>query len=507
MCKKFFVIFVFLTSAAYAGIKLPAIISDNMVLQADMNVPIWGTVLPNRKINITCSWSQEKFTVAADANGRWMTKIHTPKSGRDCTIKLTCGKAHKEIKNILIGQVWLCSGQSNMRWYVKDSENADREISQANYPDIRLFVEQMIDADNPAEDCNGRWMVCSPETVGRFSAAGYFFGRELHNKLNVPIGLINASRGGTTAQAWIAKDVLAADSELKNYLEQDVAIEAKRPQYEKLYQLKLDEWKKRADIYKSQGMAIPQKPNRPRELLEMRRPSRFYNSMIHPLIPFAIKGVIWYQGEGNVNDARSYKKLFSTVISSWRKEWRQGDFPFYYAQLSCLRKCLKQPDDPVPTDCNLALLREAQFQSLSVPNTGMVVTIDIGESGIHPRNKQDVGKRFALLALAKNYGYKDIVCSGPLYKSMKVEGSRIRISFDSVGSGLMVKGDTLKGFTIGGSDGKFVWADAKIEGDTVLVWSNSVAQPTAARYGWADWMECGLYNRDGLPASPFRTDN
>lgn len=507
-----FTTFILFASIANAEIKLPAIISDNMVLQADFNAPIWGIAAPENKIAVNCSWDDEKYITDADANGKWMIRIKTPKSSGICNITIACGQESRTIKNILIGQVWLCSGQSNMQWPVKDSKDAEKEILEANWPDIRLFTVQRKSSPIPLEDTIGKWVICSPENVSEFSAVGYFFGREIHKKINAPLGLINASFGGTPAQSWTRKEILTEDIDLNWYWQRDKKILADKEKFQIEYDQRIKEWEKAKEAAKDAGKELPKQPRLPNELNDKNRSSMLYNAMIHPLIPFAIKGVIWYQAESNVGDAVLYRKLFPAMIKNWREDFNQGDFPFYYVQLAGFGKHMKKtslgkPDLTVPPDSNRPLLREAQLKTLSLPNTGMVVTIDIGDvNNIHPKNKQDVGKRLALWALAKDYGFMDIVYSGPLYKNIKIEGDKARISFEHTCSGLMVKGDSIKGFAIAGADKKFVWANAKIDGDTVLVWSEQVKKPVAVRYGWADWIDCNLYNKAGLPTSPFRTD-
>jgi sialate O-acetylesterase len=512
---KFFLIGVFaiMSSVTYAEIKLPAIISDNMVLQADSNVPVWGNAEPQSKIIIVCSWSDAKVAADSDKLGKWMVKIKTPKSGSNCTITITCGQESKTINNILIGEVWLCSGQSNMWWPVKQAKDANYEIAAANYPDIRLFAVSMAASDKLLDDCKGQWVLCNSQTVADFSAVGYFFGRELYKKLNTPIGLINAAYGGTPAQAWIRREIITKDEKLKICFEKDTEIEANKAKYQQRYDQALDKWKKDAESAKAAGKTSPKKPAMPRELFKKNKSSVLYNAMIHPLIPYAIKGVIWYQGESNASESELYRKLFPALITNWRQDWGQGDFPFYYVQLASYGKYMKktssgQPDLAVPPDSNWPRLREAQSMTLSLPNTGMAVAMDIGEvDNIHPKNKQDVGKRLALWAFAKDYGFKDIIYSGPLYKNIKIENDKARIYFNCTGSGLMTKGDSIKGFAIAGADKKFVWAIAKIDGDMVLVWSEQVKNPATVRYGWSDWSNGNLYNKEELPALPFRTDD
>jgi sialate O-acetylesterase len=500
-----------LASAVYAEIKLPSVISDNMVLQADTNVPIWGKAEPNSKITVLCSWNDSKVSADSDTQGKWAAKIKTPKSGRDCKITLSCGQESKTIQNILIGEVWLCSGQSNMWWPLKDAMDANEEIATAHYPDMRLFTVPMGSSKTPLDDCKGKWVSCSSETVKEFSAVGYFFGREIHNKLNVPVGLIFSSNGGTPVQAWTKREVLEADNEFKKCLEKDAEVEANKTKYQQQYDLAVSEWNKASEAARVAGKKAPKKPGMPRELFDKTRSAVLYNAMIHPVIPFGIKGVIWYQGESNVEEPELYGKLFPAMIKNWRDDWGQGDFPFYYVQIASYGKYMKKtggmPDLSVPTDSNWARLREAQLKTLSLANTGMAVTIDIGDvTNIHPKNKTDVGKRLALWALAKDYGC-NIVYSGPLYKKYETENDKIRIYFEHANLGLIVKGKEIKGFAVAGTDKKFVWAKAEIQGDTVLVWADGIKKPTAIRYGWADWSNCNLYNKEGFPASTFRTDN
>ncbi|MEN6387142.1 MAG: sialate O-acetylesterase [Phycisphaerales bacterium] len=506
----YFLVIVLFVSLSNAELKLPSIISDNMVLQADTNAPLWGTADSQAKIEITCSWTQDKNIVDANAAGKWFASVKTPKSGINCTITISSGDNSRTIKNILIGQVWLCSGQSNMQWAVKDANDANDEIAAADYPHIRLFTVQRKASAEPLDDTVGKWLICDSANIPQFSAVAYYFGRELHNKLNVPIGLINSSFGGTPAQAWTRKEILTSDNDLKWYWDLDQQIIANKPKYQAQFDEQLRIWKEQKALQPS-GKPLPE-PRLPGELNDKNRSSMLYNAMIHPVIPFAIKGAIWYQGESNINDALRYRKLFPAMIQNWRKDWKQGDFSFYYVQLAPFGKQMKkdpngQPDLSVPPDSNWARVREAQSMTLKMNNTGMAVIMDIGEVfNIHPKNKQEVGKRLALWALAKDYGFKDIVYSSPMYKNMQIEEDKIRVAFDTFGSSLISKGNEIKGFSIAGSDKKFVWANAKLDGDTVIVWSDQVKNPTAVRYGWSDWIQCNLFNSRGLPVSPFRTD-
>jgi len=391
-----------------------------------------------------------------------------------------------------------------MQWPVKQSANSKKELLKAKFPKIRLFSVKRTAAEEPQNDCVGEWLECNPETAAEFSAVGYYFGRQLHKKLRTPVGLINSSYGGTPAQSWTSKDILVNDPLLKKYVIIDVNNKANKDVYEKQYAQTLNQWKKEVMKAVAAGKPAAKKPHPPMQLRAEQKSASLYNAMIHPLIPFAIKGVIWYQGESNAftaNDAIIYKTLFPAMITNWRNDWNQGDFPFYYVQLAAYNK--------TSSNANWAILREAQLKTLALANTGMAVAMDIGEpNNIHPGNKQDVAKRLALWAFAKDYGYKNMTYSGPIYKDMKIENDKIRLSFKYAKSGLKTpKGQKLRGFVVAGEDGNFVPANAKINRGNVIVWSDQVKKPKAVRYGWADWMEVNLYNKKGLPASPFRTDN
>ena len=488
--------------AAFADVRLPAVIGDNMVLQRGEKISIWGWADPGEEVMTGVSWSQMKWAVTADKKGEWSFKMNSPKTGGPYKMTIS-GKNVIEIDNIMSGEVWVCSGQSNMQWTVQASNNAKEEIAAADYPNIRLFTVTRTVAPKPLADCEGTWASCSPETVPGFTAVGYFFGRELHKELNVPIGLIHTSWGGTPAESWTRREALEADAEFEPILARQADIIAKYPQAYKEYEGKVEEWKQAVEKAKAEGKKPPRGPGAPRGPEHPHSPAGLYNGMIAPLIPYGIQGAIWYQGESNAGRAYQYRKLFPAMITNWREDWGQGDFPFLFVQLANFMET-----KPEPGESAWAELREAQSMTLSLPNTGMATIIDIGEArNIHPKNKQDVGKRLALWTLAQTYE-KDLVYSGPLYKSMKVEGGKIRLSFDHVGGGLAARaGEALKGFAIAGADRKFVWADAKIDGDAVVVGSEDVANPVAVRYAWADNPVCNLYNRENLPASPFRTDN
>jgi len=497
------VIALVLVGGAFADVRLPAIIGDNMVLQQGSKAPIWGWADPGEQIDVSVSWMDMRWTVTADEQGKWRFSVTVPKAGAGPQRITLEAKNTVTIKNILFGEVWVCSGQSNMQWPVRASANAEQEIAAAKYSDIRLFYVQREVAAEPKADCTGKWEQCSPETIPNFSAVAYYFGRELHKELGVPVGLIHTSWGGTPAEAWTTRQMLETDEDFAPIFKRQADAEARYPQTKAEYAKKLERWKEAAKKAKEAGRPEPRRPRPPAAPLNSHSPAALYNAMIAPLIPYAIQGAIWYQGESNAGRAYQYRKLFPAMIRSWRNTWGQGNFPFIFVQLANFMAVKDEPSESA-----WAELREAQLKTLALPNTGMAVIIDIGEANnIHPKNKQDVGKRLAKWALGTTYG-KKIVYSGPLYKSMKIEPGKVILSFDHVGSGLVAKGGgPLKGFAIAGEDRKFVWADAKIEADTVVVSSDKVPRPVAVRYAWADNPVCNLYNKEGLPASPFRTDD
>jgi len=486
----------------YADIRLPAVISDNMVIQQNTNVPIWGWADPGEKIHIKASWLLVETAITANDKGEWMVKLKSPVAGGPHKITLT-GKNEIVLDNVLSGEVWFASGQSNMAMALKKCDNAEMEVAAANYPEIRLFHIERISATEPQSDCEGTWKETTPESAKDFSGVAYFFGRMLHEQLNVPIGLISGSKGGSPVESWMAEEVLKSDPDFSAIFEMWNKWEEDYPEAEKEYQKELESWQIEKEQALSSAKGIPEKPAMPKAVHRIRRPHKRpgnnYNGMVAPVIPYAVKGVIWYQGENNVYRPAQYQKLFQTLITSWREEWQEGNFPFYFVQIAPYR----YEDDLI----NPSLLREAQMMALSLPNTGMAVTTDLGNvEDIHPKNKQDVGKRLALWALAKTYDYKDLVYSGPLYKYMKIEDDKIRLYFDHIGSGLVCKGDSLIDFEIAGSDQEFIRARANIDGNTVVVLSDQIKKPIAVRFGWSITSEPNLFNEQELPAAPFRTD-
>jgi sialate O-acetylesterase len=496
-----------LVSLAAADVKLPAMFSDHMVLQRDAAVPVWGWADPGEQITVTLA-EQSKST-AADASGHWSVKLDAIGAGGPYVLKVQ-GKNAIEKSDVLVGELWLCSGQSNMEMPVSRAQNAETEIAAAKYPKIRLFTVARHPAIKPQDTCGGQWTLCSPQTVGSFSAAGYFFGRRLHQELGVPVGLINSSWGGTPIEAWTSVAAQEAQPELKEVLGayREAAAKYDPATAKAKYDKALAGWNKSAAQAKDAGRTFTvRKPSPPvRPDVSPKTPATLYNGMIAPLAPYALRGAIWYQGESNAEHSGRYGLQLRTMIANWRADFKEGDFPFLWVQLPNFRGLQKTPS----ASSGWTGIREQMLKTLAVPNTGMAVTIELGEPyNIHPINKQEVGRRLAQWALAKTYG-RDIVACGPLYKSMRKDGGKIVIEFDYADGGLAARqGDKLQGFAIAGQDQTFVWADARIEGSTVVVSNAEVKDPTAVRYGWANNPNppCNLVNKAGLSASPFRTDD
>ncbi len=517
----FLLIFVvFLSGVVCAEVNLPAFISDNMVLQRSRPATIWGWADAGEEITTSVSWCEMSWTVKADENGRWQYKMTPPEAGGGPYNMTIAGENMLHIDNILVGEVWLCSGQSNMQMAVRSAENSSEEISDADYPAIRFFTVAKKVAEEPQRNCGGDWRPCGSNTVGSFSAAGYFFGRKIHSELGVAVGLIDSTWGGTPAESWMSEEALKSDSYFEPILERYREAVAKYPQVKADFERKLAEWKNDVNEAKAQRKEPPHKPQPPRCPLHYQSPMGLYNAMISPLMPFSIRGVVWYQGEANAGRAYQYRKLFPSLILSWREEWGLGDFPFYYVQIAPLR-CHRGSFSYEPFTA--AELREAQLMTMSsVPNTGMVVTTDITDlNDIHPRNKQEVGRRLALWALSKTYGNEDIVYSGPILKSMKRVKHAIflpdearekveillRLNFEHTDGGLTSKGGPLTGFEVAGNNREYFSAKARIHGDTITVWSDKVDNPVEARFGWRNDGVPNLFNKAGLPASPFCTDD
>ncbi len=627
--------------SVFADVRLPKIFGDNMVLQRNKPIPIWGWALPKEKISI--QFDHQTKTIKADKNGKWMIKLDNEAAGGPYELIIK-GKNTITFNNVMVGEVWVCSGQSNMEFPVEGwgkVMNYQEEIKNANYPLIRQIKVPLTVASTPKDDIpSGDWKVCSPATVGDFTAVGYFFGRELYNELKVPIGLINTTWGGTQVESWTSREAFERSDEFKNMIASMPSLDldslakvrkeemlkkiqdlqgglptaeetrswsslsfddSRWPQmhapglwegqqlgdldgfvwYRKTINLPGDNAGKPATLQLAMiddndityvngvkvgsinGYNVKRNYTIPSGVLKEGKnviavrvedtgggggiygdssdmkltigdyvmplygdwsyavesvtggsgsigpnsyPTLLFNAMVNPIIPYAMEGVIWYQGEANADRAYQYRKAFPLMINDWRSRWGEGDFPFYFVQLASWNANNGNSNN----GSTWAELREAQTMTLSLPNTGMAVTTDIGnETDIHPKDKQDVGKRLAALAFHNVYG-KDIVCSGPMYQSMQVNGNKVTISFSNIGSGLMVKDKYgyIKGFEIAGADQHFYYAKAYIDGDKVVVYSDEVSTPVAVHYNWADYADDGnLFNKEGFPAVSFRTDD
>ena len=629
---------ILLAGSLSAQVKLSPFFSNNMVLQQGMEIPVWGWASADEKVTVTLD--KGKATAKANKEGKWTLKLPAMNYGGPFTMTIK-GKNLQTLDNILIGEVWVCSGQSNMEFSMLSVKNSDAEIAASNYPDIRLFTVKRRISGNQLDQLEvGEWVKCSPATTPRFSAVAYFFGRELNQKLKVPIGLINTSWGGTVAETWTSEQMIGQNPDFSNQLDQlkkvnlddyaksiekevrdrvgetstvDLGMKGDQPVwadsefndsawksmelpgyiesnglqgvdgiiwFRTTITLSPSEAANTATLYlakvndsdntfingklvgstqlqadKSRVYAIPAgilKPGKNNLTVQMEDvggmggiygnpatlylqcgertislagnwkykvglvkfntvlspnsyPTLLYNGMIHALVPYGIRGAIWYQGEGNAGRAKQYQRVFPDLIKDWRNHWNQGDFPFFFVQLANFMKV-----DSIPQESAWAELREAQSMTLLLPNTGMAVTTDVGDAiDIHPKDKQTVGKRLALAALKVAFK-QDIVYSGPVYKEMKISGNKVTLAFDQIGEGLKIKDKYgyLKGFAVAGEDHKFYWANGKLTGkNTIEVSSPGVTHPVSVRYGWANNPEdANLYNSEDLPASPFRTD-
>jgi len=494
---KNLLLIVLVATPAWAEVKLPAIISDHMVLQAGQPIVLWGWCDAGETVTVALNGDVASIT----GGDRWKLTLPAQQVGGPYQLTVTGASNTITVNDVFIGEVWIGSGQSNMQWSVNKSNNPDEEIAAANYPQIRLFSVPRVSRTTPQDDVEGKWELCTPETVPEFSAVLYYFGRHLHTELGRPMGLIHTSWGGTPAESWASRESLTADADLKRIVDTwDKQLE-EFPAAQSAFEAAMLVWEADAAKAKADGTDAPQKPVAPRGPDHPWVASGLYNAMIHPLVPYGIKGAVWYQGESNAGRAYQYRKLFKTMIQDWRNAWGQEHLSFYFVQLANFKDT-----KPEPGESEWAELREAQNMALELPDTGSAVIIDIGEAkDIHPRNKQDVGKRLALNALAKDYN-KRVEYSGPVYKSMRIKDNIVKLSFDHA-KGLTARGGQLTGFALAGEDKKFVWATANIKNGKVVLNALGVDHPVAVRYAWADNPTCNLYNAAGLPASPFRTDD
>jgi len=488
---------ILISSSLLAEIKLPSILGTNMIIQQGKPANIWGKAEPNEKITVQIA--EEVVRTTADNKGLWEVTLKSREAnGESLQMTISGTKSQKiKLENILVGEVWVCSGQSNMQWSMSQTHSPIPEIQRADYPNIRLFYVPRKISTQPQNDVDAEWDICSPETIGSFSAVAYYFGQEIYNELDVPVGLINSNWGGTRIEPWTPdSEIEPLGTIYKNNLKEALP--------------KLEEWIRKAELALENKTYIhpqPPLPNHPHQ--NNRTPTVLYNAMIHPLIRFPIRGAIWYQGEANRNDGLEYTAKMEALIKGWRSVWKVGEFPFYFVQLAPFNYGYTLIDDEsdILDFYRLPLIWEAQQKTLEIPNTGMAVVSDITNLyDIHPRNKRDVGYRLSLWALAKTYGKTDLVFSGPLYKSMTIEGNKIRISFEYTGSGLKsLNSQPLSWFEIAGENNNYLKAEAVIDGHTVLVWNKRIGKPVTVRFGWHQLAVPNLGNKKNLPASPFRT--
>lgn len=493
-----------------ATISMPKIFGSHMVLQRGIPLPVWGTAEPGEKIIVI--FAGQKVATTTGADGRWKVQLAPMEaSSENRTFSVRGSKLlyPLQFKNVLVGEVWFCSGQSNMEWSVRKSNNAEKEIAGAEFPAIRLIRTPHKVSSTPSVDTDMAWQVCSPKSIVHFTGAGYFFAREIHGTLSVPIGIIQSTWGGTRIESWISSEALQGEPAAGPITTAwKAADNAYDPAWSKAEYLKRREkWKIKSARAKAEGRTLPRRPSRPiRPLSQRNAPSNLFNSMVHPVIPFGIKGVLWYQGESNRKRAHQYETLFPLLIRDWRQQWGQGDFPFYYVQIANYSPWKKGTASSI----EWVELQEAQRHTLSTPNTGMVVANDIGNAkDIHPGNKQEIGRRLALWALHNEYGKSEATPSGPLFFNFRKEGDKIRVYF-KYANGLKTRETSapLTGFLIADKNQKWHHARALIDGETVILSNPAVPYPVAARYAWSsNPTNANLVNAAGLPASVFRTDN
>ena len=508
------------SSVTKADVWMPSMFSDNMVLQQKKELSFWGTADPAEKISVTIGDNQSETTT--NSNGKWQLKMPAMKATTTPLTIVVSGNNKLQFKNVLVGEVWICSGQSNMDMTVAQEDrywcgvyNEAQEVASANYPHIRVFDVDFTPNNKPQTDVTGIWEICSPATVGHFSAPAYFFARELYETYKIPVGLITTAFGASTAEAWISEKALKKRPNLKPildaYTKKVDAFNADSAQSMPNYREALSKWKGNlAEAAAASGDVSatkkkkrkPRAPRHPDPSRDQHNPYVLYNGMVHALVPYSMQGAIWYQGESNGPTRNLYSEIMETLITDWRSAWQLGEFPFIYVQLANHKALITAP---VKED-QMVTIRNEQLKNLSVPNTAMVVAIDNARAddynNIHPKDKQQIGARLAVAAKAIVYNEK-IEYMGPIFNKMKVKGNTATISFTHTGSGLTAKSDTVKGFALCGSDKIWHHANARIKGNKVMLSNSHVEAPIAVRYGWAKNPNCNLYNKEGLPASPF----
>ena len=488
---------------------MPSIFSDHMVLQAGVENKVWGWAPADAEVQVEFDGATQSTKAGQD--GRWSVKLAPAKAGLGHKLSAQSGGATLSFSDVAVGEVWLCSGQSNMEWGVNISKDADLEKLMAKKPTIRFITVPKVGVQTPQRTFEGGWKECSPDSIGECTAVGYFFGRVLNDTLDTPIGLIDNAWGGSAAEAWIRRDLLENDANYKQLMTRwanQEGVEEHKNAMTK-YEADSEAWSDAWDAARREGKPLPEHPHSPDagQLAGNHRPGNLYNGCLHPVMGYGIRGAIWYQGESNAEHAYQYRELFPLMIQTWRNDWSIGNFPFYWVQLADFKQ-----EQPEPSESDWAELREAQTMTMNrVPHSGQAVIIDIGEGDdIHPKNKQDVARRLARWALANEYKIP-IAFRSPQYQSMEVQEGKVLLHFNDVGRGLETI-DTPQpvGFAVAGDDKKFVWAEAKIVGDkrdTIEVSAAGVAKPVAVRYAWGDNPKNNVHSSEGLPLTPFRTDD
>jgi sialate O-acetylesterase len=485
---------------ANADLKLATLFRDGLVLQRGKPVSVWGTANPGEEVKV--QFKDQTKVGKAGSSGHWSVKLDAlSASAEPATLRVTGKDSTVTLNKVVVGEVWLCSGQSNMNMPLSQAMDAEREIANASYPLIQYFEVNGAVADQRMETAGGEWTPCLPKNAARFTAAGYFFARELQRELGVPIGIIKSTLGGSPIEGWMSREALASDPAFAVVHERWNQIAAGIRKRSLEYEQQLAAWNQRKRVAESSGQAFTEpKPVRGPEKSDRNKPSGLYNGLIAPLEPFTLAGFLWYQGEGNAPRAGEYARLFSTMIRQWRRDFQQNDLPFLFVQLPLFAPANDESGQ------QWAWLREAQASALTLPNTGMAVAIDLGETNnIHPLNKQEVGRRLALVALRKVYG-RNVEDSGPAFAGIKREGAALRIQFENA-AGLRGTAAAMKSFELAGADKKFLPAEARIDGQSVVVSANGMLAPVAVRYAWTNVPEGFLFNSRDLPAAPFRSDH
>ena len=491
--------------AARAELKLPSVISDHMVLQQKQTNPIWGWDTPGTKVSVT--FAGKTYTGDADKDGKWTVKLDPQAANAKPQAMTIKGTDTKQLEDILIGEVWMCSGQSNMGFTLSSDWNGDLEALASHHPQLRLFKVPLVGTQELKTDINAKWEETTPQTSPGFTACGFLFGRYLHEILGVPVGLIGNAWGGSSAEAWVRRSTIESDPRFKDLIDQWKNTEATydHAKVKAAYETDVAKWNEAVKAAKAAGKPAPAPPRAPQDTMAgQHRPGNIFAGMLNPTLGYGMKGVVWYQGESNAGRAWQYRNLFPFMIEQWRKEWKQGDFSFYWVQLADFKA-----QQPNPGDSDWAELREAQTLTMKLPNTGQCVITDIGEGkDIHPKNKHDVAARLVRWALAKDYGMK-IPYRSPEFKSVEIKDNKALVTLDMFGSKLRPF-DVAEavGFALCGEDKVWHWAKGTVKGDNqVEVWSEQVAKPVAVRYAWADNPVANLFSNEGLPVTPFRTDD